>query len=83
MTKQELRLAVLRLVWPDGPDRRGADPAYYLQRAEVLEEWILDGGQSQADPAEPGKRPRGRPRKSSPIPDNSTTDILNQSGPSQ
>lgn len=62
MTKAELRLALIRLVWPDGPDRRQADASYYMAKAEELERWVLSGGYPETDPQD-AKPKRGRPRK--------------------
>lgn len=58
MTKPELRLELLKLVWPMQQGRDSADPLHYIAKAERLEQWCTEGdGQPEtAQMKRPGQR---------------------------
>lgn len=58
MTKQELRLELLKLVWPMQTGRETADPRHYIDKATQLEKWCNEGA-GQLPSAAPGSRPVG------------------------
>lgn len=60
MTSSELRLELLKLVWPMGTGRENADPGYFIAKAKELEEWCLDHVGTTEEPA---PKRRGRPPK--------------------
>lgn len=48
MTKQELRLELLRLVWPNGAGILNVDAEHFIEKARVLEAYVSEEDKPKA-----------------------------------